>query len=238
MDFSSSESDSDDPYQPYHQSISDIDIDKLNWEDLNVSRITPFQSTAIETTTSSEENTGTSENENVNTPKKILTRKRKKDTKSWKSNKRKDARNSGISYVNTLKKGMPAKRIRTENDCTASCRMKCTTHVTDETRKEIFQHYYNLDKEAKTSFVLATTSKLKTKRPDKKLVNSRRKFSFKYHFVIAEKQRKVCKTFYLNTLDISQQKVNHSYKVIETSTNEKENMVHGNGKEQVIQEKN
>ena len=58
-----------------------------------------------------------------------------------------------------------------------------------------------------------TKQRQRTEAPD-----SRRAFSFVYNFAIEEKVIRVCKKFYLNTLCISQQRINYFFKETCTQT--------------------
>ena len=61
---------------------------------------------------------------------------------------------------------------------------------------KIFDNYYALDKGGKTAFIAGTT-RIKTKRLDKKLVNSHRSYSMEYYFYKGDDQIRICKPFYL-----------------------------------------
>ena len=140
-----------------------------------------------------------------------LTRKTQRNPKSWKKNIRKHLRDAGKSYISSRNKLVPAKQVVSFKDCAVACKFNCGDQLSDE-RRGIFNHYYSLDKNGKTAFIASTTRAISTKRPDKKIENTRRLKSMEYFFFVGGKSIRVCKPFYLGTLSISQQKVNYIYK--------------------------
>ncbi|CAH1223051.1 unnamed protein product [Diabrotica balteata] len=71
------------------------------------------------------------------------TRKRKRNTRRWKSAQAKEKRNSGMSYTNA--KGNQVASRSSKSPCNAEkCRLKCTTKVTHDDRKDIFNNYWGM----------------------------------------------------------------------------------------------
>nr|CAH7724130.1 unnamed protein product [Callosobruchus chinensis] len=86
-------------------------------------------------------------------------RKRERNPSACAVNVRKEKRNRGESYVSSRRKLMPARSIQNLKDCSVQCRNKCSTYISEDQRKEIFEGYYKLTKEEKKIFLLANTTK-------------------------------------------------------------------------------
>ena len=123
-----------------------------------------------------------------------LTRKTQRNPKSWKKNIRKHLRDAGKSYISPRNKLVPAKQVVSFKDCAVACKFNCGDQLSDE-RRGIFNHYSSLDKNGKTAFIASTTRAISTKRPDKKIENTRRLESMEYFFFVGGKSIRVCKPF-------------------------------------------
>ncbi|KAJ8929997.1 hypothetical protein NQ314_017252 [Rhamnusium bicolor] len=84
---------------------------------------------------------------------KELTKKRKRCPEKWKSNIRKRKRDQGEEYISSRNRIMPPKSIKILKDCT-NCIYKCSTIITNDEQKQVFNDYYSLDKLAKKSLLL------------------------------------------------------------------------------------
>nr|CAI5822941.1 unnamed protein product [Callosobruchus analis] len=135
-------------------------------------------------------------------------RKRERNPSAWAVNLRKEKRNRGELYVSSRKKLMPARSIQNLKDCSVQCRNKCSTYISEDKRKEIFEGYYKLTKEKKL-FLLANTTKQvpERRRKSKCEDNSKKKASFHFYFTIDSKRIQVCKSYFLGTLSISQKSI-------------------------------
>ena len=154
------------------------------------------------------------------------TRKRKIDPTTWSKEIKKRKRNSG----NEMKAS-----------CPTSCGLKCTKKISEEERHQLNNKFNELSAEEKKCFYLQTTEKKPKMRTRLRNSNefggiideekefdsssedmaSRRSFSFYYYFnVNFESKIKVCKSFYLNTLGISESRIRYIYahKDIDTGT--------------------
>lgn len=101
--------------------------------------------------------------------------------------------NDQEAYLNVKGKEVPAKQIKDFKNCAISCKFKC---------------FYKMSQNEKYHFLLNTTSRDLTERPkDKTRISSYKQFSFKYFFNVGSSNVKVCKRFYLGTLDIPQKPV-------------------------------
>ncbi|XP_030749213.1 uncharacterized protein LOC115877193 [Sitophilus oryzae] len=140
------------------------------------------------------------ESEKKNTGKKG--RKRKKAMETWVTISSKKLRNSGKPYKSykTKKevKGMELKRA-----CTESCKQKCSKNFTEDERKFIFNNYWQMgDLHRQREFIAASMIKVE---PKYRYVRegSNRKANNAFYFEKKGKRVRVCKVFFMNTLDIN-----------------------------------
>lgn len=134
-------------------------------------------------------------------------RKRHRNPSNWKCNIRKAAREAGKEYKSVRNKIVPAKRLKTTKDCQNKCLYNCQKLISEIERQNIFErYYYTLNEHGKKLFLLATTTRFNVERHRKNKTNqnSGRKQTFSYYFEIRGQRIQVCKTYYLNTLSISQ----------------------------------
>lgn len=138
------------------------------------------------------------------------TRKRVSNPQSWQKNVRKLCRQSGQDYVSSRGKNVPAKSVKTKKDCLKSCKFGCAHIISEDLRKCIHKKYYELDQNQKYSFILETSEKTAKKRST--CNSDRKKFTYIFYFNVKGSYKKVCKPFYLSTLDISQKTVYGAHK--------------------------
>lgn len=143
-----------------------------------------------------------------------LTRKRQRNPKQWKSNVRKRLHQTGQEYINARGKKIAAKNV--QSACAKSCRFKCATSVLPELRQSIFNTYYslNMGSYAKKMFIIHNTKRQVTARPKTQRDENdeaKRQFSFKYFFHVNDVKVRVCKRFFLGTLNISQKPVYNAH---------------------------
>lgn len=150
--------------------------------------------------------------ENNNIPlsaKATRSRKRKKNEAEWKQNVRKRRRQSGMEYISSRGQSRRARELKTTKDCRGNCRFKCSQHFTQDRREEIFREFWSLTDDEKNVFYGNTVDRSVKEKTLKE--KSRRNFSYKYHFRQGLDRVRVCKEFYLTTLDISQRRVQYFY---------------------------
>lgn len=135
---------------------------------------------------------------------KMLTRKRKRDPSSWKGNIRKKLRQSGKEYNDSHGKRQAARSVKTKKDCT-KCKFKCSSNLSEADRAAIFEEFWSLDDNEKLHFYGKTTKRAQARKLSTLL--SRGKNSFSYHLPCHGVNVRVCKTFYLTTLDISHRRI-------------------------------
>lgn len=96
--------------------------------------------------------------------------------------------------------------------CGEKCNFKCTTNFSLEQRQTIHQAFWNIDPTSKLNFYAKFTTQNTTTRKRTKKEISRRAESYKYYFEKDAINVQVCKVFFLNTLDVSQNRIYYYYK--------------------------
>jgi len=140
----------------------------------------------------------------VSPPRRNLYRKRRSNPEEWKSSKRKTLRASGQKYISKQGKVVPERSVKGK-DCN-KCRFKCSQKVSKEERQNIFSLYWKLgDYDKQRSFICTNVTVAETKRcnVDKK----RRSKALSYYFTINNVRQRVCKNFFLKTLDIGKKTI-------------------------------
>ncbi|CAH2229682.1 jg15963 [Pararge aegeria aegeria] len=125
----------------------------------------------------------------------------------WACNVRKLKHQRGEAYVSRRGKLVPERHVRNTKDCLKSCRYKCSERINDVDRQHIFKAFYSLNANEKKHFLLNTTERNYVKHNKLMDGNHKRKYSFKYFFLVRAVRYTVCKNFYLGTLAISQKPV-------------------------------
>ena len=132
-------------------------------------------------------------------------RKRTRNPDNWKRSIIKRHRNTGREYVNEKGVKKPAKCIKP--GCGLKCRYKCHSFISSEEREKIFHKFWGLgDMTHQRQFILKHAE---AKQKVCKTVpgNSRRSLSYTYTFPHGKTLVRVCKTFFLDTLNITGQMV-------------------------------
>ncbi|XP_013192309.1 uncharacterized protein LOC106136332 [Amyelois transitella] len=124
----------------------------------------------------------------------------------WACNVRKLKHQRGEAYISRRGKYVPERRVRNMKDCLQSCKYKCNEKICDIDREHIFKAFYSLNANEKKHFLLNTTERNYVKHKMGE-TNHRRKYSFKYFFLVRAVRYTVCKNFYLGTLAISQKPI-------------------------------
>lgn len=130
-------------------------------------------------------------------------RKRQRNPQAWKQNLAKTLRNSGKEYVShsKSKKTMPARSLK--KPCTKKCRLKCTDNINEVDRNTIFNSYWGMSNiELQRSFIRNSMLEVK---PKYKYTNAERPRNpnCAFYFTVNGIKIRVCKVFFINTLDIS-----------------------------------
>lgn len=92
--------------------------------------------------------------------------------------------------------------------CNEQCIYKCTLHITHEQRKQIFDNFYDLGSiQRQWQFIARCTDQILPKYrrvlETSKRTRNERSLNVAYHFQLDGNKIRVCKTFFLHTLDIS-----------------------------------
>ncbi|VVC93603.1 unnamed protein product [Leptidea sinapis] len=139
-------------------------------------------------------------------------KKKQRNPAQWRSNVIKYLRNSGKPYSYKLtskdKKEPPREKIfpaRTMKDpCRAEkCRLKCATKINEEARAAIFQSYWDFGNlELQRAYISSCMIEVQPRYKYTNATNPRQP-NVALYFTINGKKERVCKTYFLNTLGIS-----------------------------------
>ena len=133
---------------------------------------------------------------------KVLFRKRPSNQENWQITKRKKAHESGQEYRNHKGKLIAVKKVQIKKDCKNSCKFNCAQKIEKEIQDLIFEEFYKLDTNGKHSFIAQTSVCSSTRKEE-----SRKKCSYTYFLMKGAESFRVCKSFYLATLAVSQKMV-------------------------------
>lgn len=143
---------------------------------------------------------------NISTP----TRKRKQQISNWKRNIAKRLRTQGKEYIGKRDVLHLARTIK--KTCSEHCNYKCNVNFSIEDRQVIHDAFWKLDPNSKLHFYSKFTKQKTTARKRTNKEVSRRVVSYQYYFQSASEPVQVCKVFFLNTLDISQNRIYYYYR--------------------------
>lgn len=110
----------------------------------------------------------------------------------------------GLAYESAAKKQKEARKIKPP--CKETCRMKCTSNISHDQRQHIFESYWNLgDIDLQREYIAKCTKEVK---PIYRCIRENRQRGPRgnniwYSFPVDGTLTRVCKTFFLNTLDIN-----------------------------------
>lgn len=132
-------------------------------------------------------------------------RKRYRKPQNWKVQEANKKRNLGQEYISySTKKVVQARRMKESCEKLHNCRTKCHLKISENQRQLIFQNFWKLGNHNKHMDFLAKHVKKEQKKVNTVgEKNSRRQFTMNYYFTVRESFIKVCKTFFLNTLNIT-----------------------------------
>ncbi|KAK6178325.1 hypothetical protein SNE40_013124 [Patella caerulea] len=142
----------------------------------------------------------------------IRSRKRKRYINKWKKCERKRQRQAGQAYTGSRGQAIPKRNVKTKKDCLGSCKFKCCSKVSHSDRQNIFASFWSLNDNEKNHFYSKTIDRaIKSRNRSKSKDKSRRTFSYIYNLYIEDSKIRVCKVFYLSTLDISQRRISYYF---------------------------
>lgn len=148
----------------------------------------------------------------------VLTRKRSSNPSQWKQSKRKKLRQSGQQYTNVSGHVQRPKGVRVCQRDHMVCRFKCAIAFNDDERTDIHNEHWNLGDEYKRHFYINTTS-VAEKSCSRRAANvNAKKMSYCYFFKKNNKNVRVCKDFYLATLDVDAKRIRSSHRAVNDNT--------------------
>jgi hypothetical protein len=129
---------------------------------------------------------------------------------NWKRNVRKTLRLQGKEYLDYKGKTV-AERSMKSQDC-SKCRLKCSELVSEDERDKLFTEYWNLNSyERQRDFICSSI----TEHLPKRMLRQAQKpktLSREYHFQVNGVRIRVCKTFFIRTLDVGETTVTYAMK--------------------------
>lgn len=109
---------------------------------------------------------------------------------------------------------MQARKVRPA--CGEKCKLKCSSKIEENKRLEIFENYWSLESlKSQREFISRSMTAVRPQYQYKK-EGSRRQCNHAFHFVINEVNVRVCKFFFMATLDIN----NRVIRTVVTKLNE------------------
>ncbi|KAJ8911241.1 hypothetical protein NQ315_012228 [Exocentrus adspersus] len=150
-------------------------------------------------------NNETDEEELDNNQNNIKGKTRKRNPIVWKKNIRKKKRAAGLEYLSSKNKIIPKKEIK------EACREGCRKKITINERLSIHTQFYNkdLDINQKRQFIASCIEEVPVERVRVRTGSrvGKRKSSLNYFFTVNNKKVNICRTYFLNTLNLSQTSV-------------------------------
>ncbi|KAK3919936.1 Dihydroxy-acid dehydratase [Frankliniella fusca] len=137
-------------------------------------------------------------------------RKRPRNEHLWKANIRKDLKNSGQAYIDSLGKEHEAVQMRGPCTCSKDCRHR----LKEDQRLSIHETFWRLGRhDRQWDFIRRNSSSksTKTRRPGQVL---KRQVSRSYHFFVGNDMVPVCKQMFMRTLGICDGWIDTAYKKV------------------------
>ena len=142
---------------------------------------------------------------------KTLSRKRLRKPEQWQMNKRKTCRQAGQQYIRADGKVAEARKVGPHK---LRCKFSCMSKFSLSDRTAILSDFWSLSDNEKQHYCARTTEKMEKARTRIRVSAKRRQktkhhkfFTFKYYLFQSACKERVCKFFYLKTLDISQKQI-------------------------------
>ena len=150
----------------------------------------------------------------------VISRKRKRQPDNWVRNKRRHLRQTGNEYMSIRGKLVAKRKVLQHAD---DCRFNCCQKFTDDDRQYIHMDFWRLSDIEKKHFFIKTTEKQQKKRTRlgrqvrTEKVRSKT-FSYEYYLPKVGVNERVCKSFYLATLNVSQSRVTDCHETKNSQT--------------------
>ncbi|XP_039293223.1 uncharacterized protein LOC120353480 isoform X1 [Nilaparvata lugens] len=133
-------------------------------------------------------------------------RKRVRRPETWKKNMMKMKKRSGKEYENSRGNFVEKKSLK--NGCSDKCRIGCTNKINNDERQMILDRFWDIgDQTQQRNFVINHLEVIEPKYRYQREGSNRGK-NYAYYFDLNSSRTRVCKTFFLNTLSISNTFVN------------------------------
>ncbi|XP_055904460.1 uncharacterized protein LOC129940227, partial [Eupeodes corollae] len=130
-------------------------------------------------------------------------RKRKINPTKWKQTAAKIARNSGQAYTSMSKSKRQIKARSVKPPCSEKCRFKCRENFNEDQRLMLFNKFWEFnDINLQRSYINSCMTKIAPKYRYSNAPNPRA-FNHAFYFTVDNGKRRVCKTFFLQTLDVT-----------------------------------
>ena len=139
-------------------------------------------------------------------------KKRKRNSGNWKKTIRKQKRAAGEEYLSTTNKLIGKHEMKAP--CRDECRKQCNKNISVENRALIHSQFWNgsINLDQKRQFIASCIEEIPVERVRARTGAraGQRKASLKYFFSVDGKKFNVCRTYFLNTLNLSQTSVRNA----------------------------
>ena len=133
----------------------------------------------------------------------VLPRKRKSNPMLWERNVRKLKRLKGDEYINCTGRTIQSKRVHS-SPCIQKSNHESCLSFSENQRKLLFDNFYQLGSiEEQRSFIASSVKAESIELSRTKNRHSRRRFTNKYSFSVNGQRIKVCKEFFMATLNVT-----------------------------------
>lgn len=139
-------------------------------------------------------------------------KKRKRNSVNWKKNIRKQRRAAGEEYLSATNKLIGKNEMKAP--CRDECKKQCKQNISIESRALIHSQFWNgtIELDQKRQFIASCIEEVPVERVRARTGSraGKRITSLKYFFSVNGKKVSVCRTYFLNTLNISQTSVRNA----------------------------
>ncbi|RZF43012.1 hypothetical protein LSTR_LSTR016942, partial [Laodelphax striatellus] len=134
-------------------------------------------------------------------------KKRPGNPKLWKKSVAKTCRNSGKAYTSSSKSKREIKAKSIGPTCSEKCKLKCSEKLNEDDRKAIFKSYWDLgDIQQQRLFISYNMEKIHSRYRYVR-EGSKRSNNNAFYFTVKDKRIRVCKTYFVNTLAITDRQI-------------------------------
>lgn len=106
----------------------------------------------------------------------------------------------------------PLAKLRTHSkDCVTKCKFSCALKFSFSEKLQLHDDFKNEIQYNAKDFIKSYTTRSATRASKKEDFTPRKKYTYKYFLPIESQRTRVCKAYFLNTLNISQKSVYRFY---------------------------